>query len=79
MFISITATCPELRTHKFEVHVFRGVDKFFKALASLASSSAFLLTKSKKQQAKNIERDIEREKNSNLQSGEWGCIFIRQS
>jgi hypothetical protein len=46
--------------------------------AKLASSLTFSLAKSKKQLAKNIERVSEREK-STSQTGEWVCIFTRQS
>jgi hypothetical protein len=53
------------------------VNKFFKALA-LASSSVFLLTKMRKQLAKNIERVSERENNL-CQTGKWVCIFAGQS
>jgi hypothetical protein len=52
---------------------------FFKTLAKLASSSAFLLAKSKKKQlAKRIERVSEREKSAR-QIGEWVCNFTLQS
>jgi hypothetical protein len=48
------------------------VDKFFKTLAKLVCSSAFLLAKSKKQLAKYIERVSERENNS---SPDWRVGF----
>jgi hypothetical protein len=45
-----------------------GVDKFFKTLTKLVSSSVFLLAKSKNQMAKNIEMVSERGKNN---SPDW--------
>jgi hypothetical protein len=43
-----------------------GVNKFFKTLAKLGSSSVFSLAKSEKKEAKNIERVSERGKKSSL-------------
>jgi hypothetical protein len=54
----------------------RGVDKFFKTLAKLASSSEFLLAVMK-QLAQNIEKVSERGKHPR-QAGEWVCIFTRK-
>jgi hypothetical protein len=56
----------------------RGVDKFFKTLAKLASNSVFLLVKSENNWPKTQKGSV-RGKNNPRQHGEWVYICIRQS
>jgi hypothetical protein len=52
------------------------VDKFFKTLPKLASSSDFFTRQVRKQLAQSVEIVSERGKKT-LQAGEWVCIFAR--
>jgi hypothetical protein len=56
------------------------VNKFFKTLAKLASSSELLLItqKVRKQLAQNIEKVSDKGKKKPRQAGAWVCIFTRQ-
>jgi hypothetical protein len=57
----------------------RGVDKFFKTLATLASNSVTVFTRQvTKQLAHNIEMVSKKGKNPR-QTGEWVCIITRQA
>jgi hypothetical protein len=54
------------------------VDKFFKTLAKLASRPVFLRAKTENKLAKNLARVSEKKKKPR-QTGDWVCIFTRQS
>jgi hypothetical protein len=54
------------------------VDKFFKTLAKLASSSVFSLSKSENNWQKISKKSVTVKKNPH-QTGEWVCIVTRQS
>jgi hypothetical protein len=53
----------------------RGVDEFFKTLASLASCSIFSLAKTENKWPKIQKGSVRGEKNP-CQTGEWVCIFL---
>jgi hypothetical protein len=63
---------------KPEKHKGRGVDKFFKTLAKLASSSEFSLAKSENNWPGLQKLSVRGEKKPR-QAGEWACIFTHQS
>jgi hypothetical protein len=57
------------------IHIYtRGVDKFFKTLAKVASRSEYLLAKSE-----NNCKTGQWERKNTRQAGEWVCIFTRQA
>jgi hypothetical protein len=70
---------PELSQEDCKIKTdLRGVDKFFKTLAKLASSSAFSLAKSENKWPHLYTKSVRGEK-STRQTGDWVCIFTRQA
>jgi hypothetical protein len=59
--------------------VARGVDKVFKTLAKLVSSSVFFLAKSENNWPKIYTVQISERKKKLARLAKWVCIFTRQS